>query len=265
MASAKSPRNWLPSYIVFDASKYLLLLFVMYIFPFCSLFAKTVDHSYEYLDTLALAAGTDKSSSFHNYTRIYSKYFDAIRNDPIKFLEIGIYRGNSVKLWESYFPNAELHFIDIDPGYIQYHSLRSKYHFIDASNVKSLQVFINSIEGDFDIILDDGGHQMQQQITSFQTLFPYVRSGGLYIIEDLHTSYWKEYGGHGRVGAPVSGQDTCTDFLKNLVDEMNYSAGVNECADPNKISPDLRQRLNYYQDNIDAIHFYKSVCIIIKK
>lgn len=220
---------------------------------------------YEYLDKLAIEAGADKSSAFHNYTRIYAKYFDSLRNDPIKFLEIGIYKGSSVKLWESYFSKAELHFVDINPGFIEYYSDRSHYHFFDQKDANKLTDFGKLTGGDFDIIIDDGGHRMEEQITSFEVLFHYVKSGGMYIIEDLHTSYWRGYGGKGYIGKPLSGPGTCVYFLQHLIDDLNYTAGVNECADPNKVSLELKKRLNYYQDKIESIHFYKSLCIIIKK
>ena len=48
--------------------------------------------------------------------------------------------------------------------------------------------------GPFDIVIDDGGHFMDDIISSFKTLLPHVRAGGTYIVEDLHTSYWAEYG-----------------------------------------------------------------------
>ena len=113
-----------------------------------------------------------------------------LEDKPIKFLEIGIFEGASVKLWEEYFKNADLHFIDITFQNIKHFSNRSHYHLCDQENPESLQAFIQKTGGDFDLIIDDGGHTMKQQITSFVTLFPYLKSGGIYIIEDLHTSYW---------------------------------------------------------------------------
>ncbi len=123
--------------------------------------------AYEHLDQLAVAAGTDKSSNFHNYTKIYARYLDALRMQPIKFLEIGIYKGNSVKLWESYFPKADLHFIDIEPNYIEYQSTRSHYHFVNQGDSTQFNQLAQSLKGDFDVIIDDGGHQAKEQIIFF--------------------------------------------------------------------------------------------------
>lgn len=221
--------------------------------------------AYAYLDGLALKAGTDKSSAFHNYTKVYAKYFDTLRDEKLKFLEIGIFHGNSVKLWESYFVNSELHFIDIDPKMDRYQSKSSQYHFIDQANGVAMKNFVKSVGGNFDIIIDDGGHTMEQQIVSFKALFPAVNSGGLYIIEDVCTSYWQEYGGGGKIGAPAPGSNTCIEFLKGLIDDLNYASGVNMCADFDKVKPKLKGTLKYYQKHIESIHFYPSLCVIIKK
>lgn len=223
------------------------------------------DKEYQYMDQIALETRTDKSSAFHNYTRIYSQYLSKYKNSPIKFLEIGIQYGNSVKLWERYFPKAELHFIDIDPSQIQYHSTRSHYHFINQTDIKGLIDFGVSVNGDFDVVLDDGGHTMEQIIISFHCLFPFLKKGGLYIIEDLATSYWSMYGSYGTPDNPKAGPGTAIQFLKDLVDDLNYTAARTWCSDPNKIPPSLEGTLSIYQKEIDSIHFYKGVCIVVKR
>lgn len=224
----------------------------------------THEEEYRYMDGLALAAGADKASSFHNYTEVYSRYLAELKDKPLTFLEIGIYKGASVKFWESYFTQAQLHFIDIDFSRIQYHSTRSHYHCLDQSNMLGLKVFGTTIGG-FDVVIDDGGHTMDQQINSFKALFPFVRKGGLYIIEDLHTSYWKSFGGKGTFENPKAGPGTAVEFFKNLVEEVNFGGARTKCADFNKIPPEIRKSLNEYQANIYSIHFYDSVCIIQKR
>lgn len=233
---------------------------------FCSAaFAQAVQETeYQYLDRLAVEAGADKSTLFHNYTEVYADYFGKIRDRKLTFLEIGIYEGASVKLWEKYFPNADLHFIDITPAYIKYSSDRSKYHFIDQTDRSGLQAMASAY-GPFDIIIDDGGHTMEQQLTSFQELFSHVKSGGMYIIEDLHTSYWQLFGGNGTVQQPLAGPGTMIHVLKDLIDCMNYTGAFTTCADYNKVPDELRSQFNYYQNNIKAMHFHGSMCIIIKR
>lgn len=221
------------------------------------------DHeAYAQMDTLALAAGTDKSSAFHNYTKVYSQCFKNCKDQPINFLEIGIYKGDSVKFWESYFPQAELHFIDITDNYLQYHSTRSSYHYIDQSDKKALRRFADK-HGSFDVILDDGGHTMHQQINSFIALFPHVKSGGLYIIEDLHTSYWKSYGGSGN--NELADKGTAVGYLKHLVDQVNFPGAASTCADANKLPPEIKMQMNDLRLHIESIRFHTSLCIIEKK
>jgi len=80
------------------------------------------------LNRLALEFGTDKGPIGHNYTRIYAKYFAPLKQKPIRFLELGLFKGNSVKMWEKYFTHAELHFLGYSPQYLEYYSNRSAYH-----------------------------------------------------------------------------------------------------------------------------------------
>lgn len=74
----------------------------------------------ESLDSLGIKYGTDKSSLFHAYTHIYEKYFEQLREKSLKFLEIGFSRGSSAHMWEEYFCNAQLFFIDNDPNISQF-------------------------------------------------------------------------------------------------------------------------------------------------
>lgn len=217
---------------------------------------------YEYMDNFARIAGTDKSSIYHNYTEVYAQYFKDIKNTNLKFLEIGIFKGDSVKMWENYFPNADLHFMDITNARITHYSDRSKYYYLDQSNPAQLYKFGKEVGGDFDVIIDDGGHTMEQQIISFHNLFPLLKSGGLYIIEDLHTSYWKEYGGNGTFEKPLAGKGTAVEFLKNLVEDLNQPGAKTTCADYHKAHLTGKPT---YQNSFYYIHFYPSVCIIKKR
>ncbi len=221
--------------------------------------------AYYDLDRLALEAEADKGSFYHNYTKIYSQYFAPIRNQNLKILEIGVWQGASVRLWEGYFPNADLHFIDIDYSHLTYMPSRAHLHICDQSNVSQLKSFVQKTGGDWDIIIDDGGHTMEQQQVSFKTLFPYLRSGGMYIIEDLHTSYWKEYGGKGGQMHPAAARDSTTEFLKRLIDDINYvgarTAKANHDTDLHSISSELTG----YRNKILSLTFYDSLCIIVKR
>lgn len=233
--------------------------FLLPLFFLTNVFSLPSQNEYQYLDLLALNAKADKASSYHNYTEVYARYFKDLRDLPIKFLEIGIWKGYSVKLWEDYFKNAELHFLDISLSAVEYTSSRSHYHLADQSSVSDLEKFIAKTGGQFDVIIDDGGHTMEQQITSFCTLFPHVKKGGIYIIEDLHTSYW-----------PVFVKDSkCTtvEFLKTLIDDVNFVGATTAKAShlPDNIASSLSSSLTSLQKEIESIHFYDSLAIIIKR
>ncbi|OGD19219.1 MAG: hypothetical protein A2Y69_00685 [Candidatus Aminicenantes bacterium RBG_13_59_9] len=138
------------------------------------------------LDRLAGPA-TDKSSAGHGFLEIYERFFSPLRNSATKICEIGISEGASLLLWEKYFPKAMIHGIDIlDRSNLE--SKRIKTFQADQSNRLQLLHFIKRYGGGYDFILDDGGHAMDQQQISVGFLFPYVKPGGYYIIEDLHPS-----------------------------------------------------------------------------
>ena len=225
------------------------------------------------LDKIACEFLTDKCSFVHNYTVIYEQYLERFRNSPIKFLEIGIDQLSSAKMWDHYFqhPKARLIFLDINNVSVDNCRESIKNHILsdriqgyeaDQANKDMLIDLFSQIGDEFDVIIDDGGHTMVQQITSFCTLFPYVKKGGLYIIEDLHTSYWNAFGGGGTQINPVAGPGTTLKFLADLIDDVNYPGGITGIADVNKCLDD--KLLNYYQRHIKSIHFYNSICFIIK-
>lgn len=207
---------------------------------------------YNMLSDLASKYNTDKGPHGHGYTDIYEIYFNSYRDIDFNFLEIGVYDGASLKMWKDYFIKAKIVSIDIDKRCKSFEEERINIEIGDQTD----QSFLTSVSykhGSFSIILDDGGHSNKQQITSFETLFPLLNPGGIYMIEDLHCSYvkgsiWDDY------------HISTTDYLKNLVDKINLYGksfiGYKEIGN---------QRLDYYERNIDYIHFYKSICVICKK
>ncbi len=224
----------------------------------------------ESFSALAGKHGTDKGPRWHNYTRIYEKYFAAIRDEPIKLLEIGFLKGQSARMWREYFPNAELHFIDVEPSkFTTYGSDLADscfFHVADQQSPEDLSGVIERCGGEFDIIVDDGGHTMQQQLVSFRELFPHLKSGGVYVIEDLHTSYWRDmFGGGGTRQRPRAGAGTTIGFLQQLVDDVNYINARIGCADVDKNIRALEHELFSYQKHVASLHFYPGLCFIFKR
>lgn len=139
------------------------------------------------LNDLGLKYKTDRSSENHDYLNTYEEYLSDIRNNPITFLEIGIGFGASVKMWQEFFATAKIYGVDIRPKQ-EYETDRIKIFLADQSDRESLSGVMNKI-GQCDVIVDDGGHRMIPQQVAFGYLFQFVKSGGLYIIEDLCSSW----------------------------------------------------------------------------
>lgn len=124
-----------------------------------------------------------------NKAEVYARTFAPLKDKPIKFLGIGIGNGDNVKLWEDYFKNGHLYFLDANFSQIEYYSDRSLYLWANQECPQALQNAIVKIGSDFDLIIESDGDTKNQQIVSFQTLFPHVKKGGMYIIEGLDASY----------------------------------------------------------------------------
>jgi hypothetical protein len=204
------------------------------------------------LNDLAVKYNTDKGEHAHNYTPVYSMYLDQFQDLSFNFLEIGVYEGASIKMWKEYFKKGKIVAIDINPQCKNFIEDRIDIEIGDQTDEEFLKN-VHAKYGQFSVILDDGGHSNKQQITSFEVLFPLLSPGGIYIVEDLHCSYvknsvWDDY--------YISG----IDYFKQLVDKVNLFGksftGYKEIAG---------QKLDYYEKNIEYIHFYKSVCVIAKK
>ena len=126
---------------------------------------------------------TDKNDSGHSYCRAYDKFLLEKSKNVKKVLEIGT-RPGSIKLWLDYFPNSVIYGIDIkNPNF---HNPRFKFESVNQSSLKSLESFFDKNGYDYDIIIDDGPHTAMEQIITFNLVFPRMKSGSIYVVEDLH-------------------------------------------------------------------------------
>ncbi|KAF2162375.1 hypothetical protein M409DRAFT_69251 [Zasmidium cellare ATCC 36951] len=179
---------------------------------------------------IALSHGTDKVT-VHHYHHMYQKYLPPYRPKPLKMLEIGIGcdmgygPGASYFTWLEYFPYVDLYFIEYDAACASKWAANTTGATIftgDQANITFLNQFMRTAGTDFDVIVDDGGHTMDQQIVSLETLWKAVKPGGLYFCEDLQTSYWESYGGD---PANRGSKRTMMGFVKELVDDLNVVTG----------------------------------------
>ncbi|MFN3299527.1 MAG: class I SAM-dependent methyltransferase [Sediminibacterium sp.] len=154
-------------------------------------------------------------AKWEHYFEIYDRYFRRYINKEVNVLEIGIYRGGSLEMWKNYFGDkAKIFGVDVDPSCKSYEEENISI-FIGSQEDET---FINSLKKQLpklDIIIDDGGHHMKQQKTSFNLLYDHLKEDGIYLCEDVHTSYWEEFGGG------YKNKNSFVEFSKAIVDSLN--------------------------------------------
>lgn len=130
------------------------------------------------------AVGTDKVTT-HAYGPLYERHLGPLRRqDPLVLVEIGVAHGASLRLWEDYLPNAEIHGVDRDPESAAHASDRSVVHICNVLQWEKCGVSVDLPKA-IDVVVDDGNHHYRGQDVAFGALWPRLTPGGLYIIEDL--------------------------------------------------------------------------------
>lgn len=212
------------------------------------------------LQQLAAKHGTDKHGH-HDYCRHYHEHFAQFQEAPITVLELGIggYQfkdrgGEGLRMWSEYFKRGKIYGIDIhDKTGI---SLPPRTHIFkggqdDGNFLLGVMSSINAP----DIIIDDASHMNKLTINSFKHLFPWLKPGGYYVIEDIHSSWWNEHGFDGCTDSMNLNAFTTINFCRWLINDLNEK----NCPPPPFPIP-ARQPYE-----IDAIHFYEKLVIIKKK
>jgi len=225
------------------------------------------------LESLAGTSGSDKARvgngrGYHGYTRYYERIFKAIRKSSVRLLEIGVEKGRSMKMWQQYFSEAE-HVYGI--GYGNFQTTPSQecdsnaatrvnsktgctIYKGDQSDVKFLNHFIKKTGGNFDVIIDNGSHVPSHQLVSFETLWPAVKPGGIYIVEDIETNWWKP---SAKVyGYSLQNQPNVVEIWKGLVESVNreFTNGHSKLTDE---KPDI-------YGNVVSVEFGQNIIIFHK-
>jgi hypothetical protein len=197
---------------------------------------------------------------WHHYFDIYSRHFQSYRDRPIRMLEIGVYRGGSLRMWKKFFhPDSAIVGIDIDKS-CQAHEIAADNVFVRIGSQADPNFLaqVNGEFGPFDIILDDGSHKTHHQIISFGALFrPALNDGGCYMVEDMHTNYWLKH---------VDSPETFIDLSKQMIDmlhepyfdrkETNFRHDHTESLQTIDVS--------YLSANLRSISFYDSIVVFEK-
>ncbi len=198
---------------------------------------------------------------WHHYFDIYSKYFERYRDRPITMLEIGVFRGGSLRMWKEYFhPDSMIVGIDVDTS-CQAHEIADQNVFVRIGS-QADPTFLASVNGEFgpfDIILDDGSHKTHHQIISFGALFrDALKDGGCYMVEDVHTNYWIKH---------VDSPETFIDLSKQMVDMLHEPYFDRKETEFRHQHPDALKELelSYLSANLDSISFHDSIVVFDKQ
>lgn len=153
---------------------------------------------------------------WHHYIPIYDRYFSPFRGTNFRFLEIGVAEGGSLQLWRKYFgQSATIFGIDIDEDCARFDGASAQVRIGSQDDPDFLNRVVDEMGG-VDVVLDDGSHMMPHIETSLRTLFPRMSANGVYMIEDLHTSYWSDWGGG------YSAEANFFNTLRGLIDSMHH-------------------------------------------
>ena len=184
-----------------------------------------------------------------HYFKIYDRHFSSFRGKKITVLEFGVFQGGSLQMWKDYFgKNARIIGVDIDPKCKEFEEKQVEIYIGDQEDRDFLKKLVKKI-GPIDIVIEDGGHTMSQQIVTFEEVYPQVINGGVFLIEDLHTSYWSEYGGGYRKN------NTFVEYAKGLIDQLNsWHSRDNESF-----------KVDEFTKNTNSIHAYDSIIVFEKE
>lgn len=210
------------------------------------------NNTYPHFQSVYYQHNLNASDKWIHYFDIYDRFFRPYIGEAAKVLEIGIQNGGGLQILNKYLQNASIHGVDIDAR-IQNLNLDKniRVHNFDITDTNAIQNHLANLQ--FDIIIDDGSHVCSDVINTFYTLFSLLRPGGVYLIEDLHTSYWERYGGN------YLGEQSSMGFLKKLADLVNFY----HIDDP-RFKKNLSIRDLYIFQWLQSISFYDSVAVINK-
>ncbi len=187
-------------------------------------------------------------NKWQHYFEIYDRHFSQYRNKEIVVLEIGVFQGGSLQMWRNYFgPKAKIYGLDIDPRCKDFEEENIEIFIGSQSDATFLEVLKKKIPK-IDILIDDGGHTMNQMKVTFDCLFDHISPDGLYLCEDTHTCYqWRFGGGYKR-------KNSFIEYTKNIIDYINAWHSEQNALTVNK-----------FTKSVHSIHFYDSIILIEKR
>jgi len=184
-----------------------------------------------------------------HYFEIYERHLARYRGSDVVVVEIGVYQGGSLQMWKDYFGGrARIWGVDIHPNCRRFAEEQINIRIGDQGDSMFLETLARDLPR-IDVLIDDGGHTMREQRTTFDALFPRIAEDGVYICEDLHTSYWPEYGGG------LRNPRSFIEFSKGLIDSLNAW----HSKDPGALG------VSDFTRSVHGLHYYDSMLVIEKR
>ena len=184
-----------------------------------------------------------------HYFEAYERHFARFRGTEVYVVEFGVSEGGSLQMWKNYFgPKAKIYGIDINPRCQALEEDRITIMIGDQEDRKFLRSVGRAMPR-IDVLIDDGGHKMKQQINTFEELFPQIEPNGVYLCEDLHTSYWNNWGGG------VKRDGTFIEYSKNFIDYIHAWHSENQKA----------LSVSEFTKSVHSLHYYDSILVIEKR
>lgn len=182
-----------------------------------------------------------------HYFDIYESHFARFRNRRPKILEIGVSGGGSLEMWRDYFgEGATILGLDVEPACKAHEALGATIYIGSQDDPVLLQQVVDE-NGPLDIVIDDGSHRMDHMAATLSFLYRHVQPNGCYLVEDMHTCYWADYGGG------LKRQGSFMEVCKDLVDELNAQHTRGEVT------------VTDFTRSTASITFYDSVCVFEKR
>lgn len=204
------------------------------------------------------------SDKWNLYLDEYDRLFQPYRDKAVRLLEIGVQNGGSLDVWSKYFSEADaLVGCDINEKCkaLEYEDKRISVIVNDA-NSEEAEKAILAKSPSFDVVIDDGSHTSEDIVQSFARYFPHLSEGGVYVAEDLHCSYWQEFGGG------LFDPHSSISFFKHLSDLVNYEHwGIKK--ERSDLLDLFSQKYGVYLDeselaSIHSVEFVNSMCVVKK-
>jgi predicted O-methyltransferase YrrM len=183
-----------------------------------------------------------------HYFDIYDRHFAPFRGKKITVVEFGVSHGGSLQMWKHYFgPRARIIGVDINPKCAALTEPQIEVVIGDQEDREFLRELAQRV-GPVDVLIEDGGHTAAQQVNTFEEFWPHIRNGGVFLMEDLHTAYWANYGGG------LRREGTFIEYAKNLIDQQH--AWHRRQDDPFEVDE--------YTRTIRGMHVYDSIIVFDK-